>query len=65
IVDCARAGKAEVLLLEDPQWTTEVEAKFTRLHAAIAETLSRGGRVEFLPEGSLTKWQGAALILRY
>ncbi len=65
IVDCARAGKAEVLLLEDPKWTTEVEAKFTRLHDAIAETLLRGGRVEFLPEGSLTRWQGAALILRY
>lgn len=65
IVDCAKAGQAETLFLEEPEWTTEVQAKFTQVHEAMYEVLAHHGKVEFVPKGTLTKWQGAAMILRY
>jgi hypothetical protein len=65
IVDCARAGQAETLFLEEPVWTTEAEAKFTKVHEAMYEVLAHHGKVEFVPKGTLAKWQGAALVLRY
>lgn len=65
IVDCARAGQAELLLVEDPEWKTDRVADFTQMHEAITQTLVHNGKVEFLPEGSLRAWKGHVLLLRY
>ncbi|CAN5268662.1 hypothetical protein BH10CYA1_BH10CYA1_36530 [soil metagenome] len=65
ILSCANEGRGEILVLESPGWNTETKVEFSALHMAIRETLVRHGEVEFVPQGTLAQWQGAAMILRY
>ncbi len=65
IVNCAKDGRAAVLVLEAPAWSTEAEGKYGTLHEAVRQTILKHGEVEFVREGTLSKWNGAALILRY
>lgn len=65
ILACAKEGRGEVLILEDPSWTTDAVAKFSTVHEAIREVIEKHGRVAFVPEGTMKQWGGAAMILRY
>lgn len=65
ILDLAKAGQGETLLLEDPEWMVEKEQQLSTIHEAIAEVVKFHGKVEFMPKSSLAKWGGQALILRY
>lgn len=65
ILACAKEGRGEVLILEDPSWTTDAVAKFSAVHEAMREVMEKHGSVAFVPEGTLKQWGGAAMILRY
>lgn len=62
---CAKEGRGEVLILETPEWETAGKLELGALHEAIRETKLKHGKVEFVPEGTISKWNGAAMILRY
>jgi hypothetical protein len=62
---CAQEGRAEMLLLEAPAWDVSGKMELTEIHETIRHTLENGGRVEFVPTGSLTEWNGAVVVLRY
>jgi len=62
---CAQEGRAELLLLEAPGWDVSGKMELNEVHEAIKFTLENNGRVEFLPTGSLTEWNGSAVVLRY
>ncbi len=64
IVECARDGRGALLLLELPTWGTN-DGKPDPENTAIRDTLKNGGEVKFVAAGMLTRWTGAALILRY
>lgn len=65
ILACAKDGRGEVLILETPSWETAGKLELGALHEAIRETALKHGNVEFVPEGAISKWNGAAMILRY
>ncbi len=62
---CAQEGRAELLILETPSWNISGKMELTKLHETILHTLTNRGSVEFVPIGSLSKWSGAVMILRY
>lgn len=62
---CAQEGRAEVLLLEAPGWDASGKMELTEIHETIRHTLENNGRVEFVPSGTLSEWNGAVVVLRY
>jgi hypothetical protein len=62
---CAQEGRAELLLLEAPGWDVSGKMELTAVHETIKHTLENKGRVEFVPTGSLSEWNGAVVVLRY
>lgn len=65
ILSCAKEGRGETLVIESPSWETVAKSEFSKLHEAIREMIVKHGKVEFVPEGTLSQWNGIALILRY
>lgn len=65
ILNCAREGRAETLILDTPDWEKSGLMKLTPLHEAARETLSKHGTVEFLRKNTLDQWDGQAMLLRY
>lgn len=66
IVACVDQGRAELLVLEEPAGGDAKETQtLSPMENAIRTTLAKHGKVVFVPAGSLARWEGAALILRY
>ncbi len=65
VLSCAKEGRGEVLILEAPDWETSGKLELGALQEAVLQTILKHGKVEFVPQGTISKWNGAAMILRY
>ena len=65
MLNCAKEGRAETLILHIPDWEKSGLMEFAPVHEIARETLSKNGSVEFVRTNALAKWNGQAMILRY
>lgn len=65
MLNCAKEGRTELLILETPSWEKSGLVELTTLHETARETLTKNGNVTFVPSDTLKKWNGACMILRY
>ncbi len=65
VLNCARDGRGEVLILPNPSWELSGTLKLGTQQEAIRATYIMHGKVEFVPEELMKEWGEAAMILRY
>lgn len=64
ILDCAKEARGSILFLEPPAREGGI-CQLGPIQQSIRHTLLNHGSVQFVKEGALAQWVGAALILRF